>query len=603
MSGMQSYNTSLIMLAELTSHRLSPPDRKRLMTSIAAANLEAWSFVEPPSDIDLSLASLQVSAVDRPAKVLDARALQALLHKTDNDQFEAIAIHAAASAGSPSAAAMTLPLPTSAEGDFYLPVQHALTADIFDFILRFLPCSCDTEAALTRCQLVCRSWCCAARRVLSDPQHLATHLSLRTLLHPRYPAAAARCRLAIYPDEAQHLHKRRTILHAAIEHRAPIETIALLVSTQLSLAERADLRGVLPVHLAASVAAELCTPHGETAPTREGTSNGQTATWVVRRMEAGHLAEDWQQQCITLLLGASPQCRHLYSKARQTALHVACETGASARVVSTILGVVAATDTGGCKPAIPPKAAPNTGVLLNTDTPLPTADAPLASLSVALPVDLGSASSILAAPVAEFNRRVLQGLWRRITPAGLAALPSKNGAIALHLAARRGADSRAGVISSLLEAHPAGARTRDRDGLLPLHMAVQSGAPVAVVALLLDAFPIDRSWSPVDLLGLNHLGESFLHAKLAAEPALAAQPDAERRLLLHHAARSSSVPSIVAACAAVHPAATRQQDAYGKTPLHYALERQPDVVIGLIEVLLHAGRPQCLVAAATLYEP
>ena len=47
--------------------------------------------------------------------------------------------------------------------------------------------------------------------------------------------------------------------------------------------------------------------------------------------------------------------------------------------------------------------------------------------------------------------------------------------------------------------------------------------------------------------------------------------------------------AIVAAIAKLHPEAVRQQDAEHKTPLHYALERKPQVVVGVVEALLSVG--------------
>ena len=460
------------------------------------------------------------------------------------------------------------------------------TADAFDQILRMLPFPDPTanlpdashsdeprpDEALLICRQVSRTWCHASRRLFSDPHFLAHHLPLRTLLDLGCPAAAACYRLEAFPEEAKLTHKRRTALHLAVERRAAIQVVDRLLELHPAAASATDLRAILPIHLLAQA-----TPPKRLGGLRPiGGVGGRHAnnTYALERRNG---SDEWQARCAEKLLARHPLGRCLFTKDRKTALHIACEHGAPASLVEVLL-----------QPAVPG----------------PRIDGANGSNTAA-------AASFFQHP-STLSIDSLNRLMKPDLPASvLAALTGRGGANAVHFAMSNARSPRADTVAALLRACPDAARAHDRNGALPIHMAIELARPAgreaaaqfthntdgreapiprtcpAVVASLLDAYPITLSWPCVDLLRLGGLGEGHLRRKLQREPWQIIEADDDGRTLLHHAAKCNASTPLLEWISAQNLNAARTQDKEGKLPLHYALTHRPPKVKA-IEALLRA---------------
>ena len=125
---------------------------------------------------------------------------------------------------------------------------------------------------------------------------------------------------------------------------------------------------------------------------------------------------------------------------------------------------------------------------------------------------------------------------------------------------------------------------------MPLHLAIEAVAPLAVVRLLLDANPLTERWTCVDLMRLRCVGEPSLRRKLISEPWQAMAVDDERRLLLHHAAICKASATVVELLLRLNPTASRRQDGAMSLPLHYAMMHDRPV-LGAVEALVRVHAP------------
>ena len=105
---------------------------------------------------------------------------------------------------------------------------------------------------------------------------------------------------------------------------------------------------------------------------------------------------------------------------------------------------------------------------------------------------------------------------------------------------------------ALLKAHPDGAKQKDKNGRLPLHVAVERQAPEEVTLALLKAHPDG-----------------------------AKEKDENGRLLLHSAADRQAPEAVTLALLEAHPDGAKEKDENGRLPLHVAADRQAPVEVML----------------------
>lgn len=134
---------------------------------------------------------------------------------------------------------------------------------------------------------------------------------------------------------------------------------------------------------------------------------------------------------------------------------------------------------------------------------------------------------------------------------------------------------------AMLAACPEAAALPDARGWLPLHLAVEGGAPASLLAALLEAHPAAvgcaaaEEGTPLHAAVRRGVSAEIVSLLLQACPGAAAVPDATGQLPLHAAlARRDGVDDQVTLMLAVaHPAAAAAPDAKGRTPLHVLFSR------------------------------
>ena len=135
------------------------------------------------------------------------------------------------------------------------------------------------------------------------------------------------------------------------------------------------------------------------------------------------------------------------------------------------------------------------------------------------------------------------------------------------------------------------ATTEDRDGWLPLHVAAQNAASIAVFAALIEAFPggVARKNDDGDLAlhiaAANEACDAALLALIDASPETLQEADAGGELPLHTAAYNRASQSVLQRMVDVHQPALRHEDNYANLPLHVACENAaaPGVIRTLVD--------------------
>ena len=135
------------------------------------------------------------------------------------------------------------------------------------------------------------------------------------------------------------------------------------------------------------------------------------------------------------------------------------------------------------------------------------------------------------------------------------------------------------------------ATTADRDGWLPLHVAAQNAASIAVFAALIEAFPggVARKNDDGDLslhiAAANEACDAVLLALIEASPETLQEADSGGELPLHTAAYNRASQSVLQRMVEVHQPALRHEDNYANLPLHVACENAaaPAVIRTLVD--------------------
>ena len=230
-------------------------------------------------------------------------------------------------------------------------------------------------------------------------------------------------------------------------------------------------------------------------------------------------------------------------------------------------------------------------------------------------VDLGASSSVVCERLErpegseEAARRDIQ---TRAMPLHIAVMRATEAISAARLVGgSEAADAAAKrsylVIEALLQAFPKGAEARDLEGFTPMHLACYGGAPVSILTMLLDNYPIvpwqkvwkvmalprggggntvPREW--LELPEARNLGRLPLHC-CAAGPAhtdpirflltvydqAAKETDAAGRTPLHLACMGNAPEESVELLLQAHHEAAEVVDLMGRIPLEHALETRP----------------------------
>jgi len=170
-----------------------------------------------------------------------------------------------------------------------------------------------------------------------------------------------------------------------------------------------------------------------------------------------------------------------------------------------------------------------------------------------------------------------------------------NGCLPLHLAMR---ESSAEVVHALLEAYRPGAEAKTSNGWLPIHHAMNPSGSVEVARLLLDAYPAGAEAEtqggrlPLHIAVQNQAPGQVVQLLLDVHPAAAQMPDSNGLLPLHAAASFGASAAVVQALLAAHPAgATTKIASSGWLPLHSAVNSwAPFSIVRLLVDAYPAGK-------------
>lgn len=439
----------------------------------------------------------------------------------------------------------------------------------------------------------------------------------------------------------------RTPLHWAVNRDAPVDVVKALLDVAPSIARVGDRWGWTPLHLAArrcrdgnamsAAAGEIVQLLVDAAPdtaARQDASDRSTPLHLATQCGAAHAV-------VYALALAAPEAASMCDRYGRTALHLAALRGAAARsdVVSTLLMCDEESAVVGDRDGRTPlhlaarcgvssavlaaliEASPDSMTVQDAEgaTPLQSSLAQRAvALAEEIPIALLEACPEAAEMVNRHGARPLRTALEMGAPAAvLHALLAASVAPAadcdradrstpLHLAVANGVS--ASVLDALVKADraskkavagkPGAARQeegtpstamKDRDGNIPLHVAIAAGASAATVAFLVAADA--ESASIVNAMGATPL-HMALHSRSAlnvvrclldASPATLEVKDSRGRLPLHNALHNIEH---VNALLALAPTAVREPDGAGDMPLHLAAQYSSsvDVVQALLAV-------------------
>ncbi len=379
---------------------------------------------------------------------------------------------------------------------------------------------------------------------------------------------------------------------------ADADVVAALLVAHPEAALEEDGFGDLPLHAACSSNAPIAVVRALLAENPAALSKtGKNGVFV---LHAACGRRDADSGIVDALLAAHPEAARAKDKSGNLPLHVACASGAPIAIVRALLAVYSdalcekgsgAFLFGGSGSGKLPlqfacargKDADESVIALLLEQH--TEAARVKDASGDLP--LHAAALLAPAPVV----LALLAAWpesaREMSPT------SYGGRLALHLACDR-ADADAGVVDALLAAHPDAARTKDKDGCLPLHAAARS-APAPVALALLTAWPEGAREKGGDgrlalhlACGRTDADAGVVDALLAAHPEAAYAMDKTGDLPLHAACASSAPIAIVRALLAVHPAAVIEAGENGALVLHDACAKGDDASLDLVDALLAA---------------
>ena len=166
-------------------------------------------------------------------------------------------------------------------------------------------------------------------------------------------------------------------------------------------------------------------------------------------------------------------------------------------------------------------------------------------------------------------------------PAAASTQEGASGNLPLHIEAATNAWPSA--LEALLRVHPDGAACGSKKGRLPLHCLLEANESLGqrhaeALSALLAAFPgaadvahPDGTAPLLQLLNKATEEETVADTLGLVSPEAARRPDADGKLLLHHAAAKDDGP--VRCVLAAFPEAAAHADSSGRLPLHYAAAR------------------------------
>ncbi|KAL1496107.1 hypothetical protein AB1Y20_014732 [Prymnesium parvum] len=166
----------------------------------------------------------------------------------------------------------------------------------------------------------------------------------------------------------------------------------------------------------------------------------------------------------------------------------------------------------------------------------------------------------------------------------------KDGRLPLHIAVDEGKSE--GVVTALLAAFPEAVKEKDKDGSLPLHIAIDKGASEGVVTALLAAFPEavkekdEDGRLPLRIAIDKGASEGVVTALLAAFPEAAKEKGKDWSLPLHIAIDNRASEGVVTALLATFPEAVKEKDGDGRLPLRIAIDKGASE--GVVTALLAA---------------
>ena len=176
-----------------------------------------------------------------------------------------------------------------------------------------------------------------------------------------------------------------------------------------------------------------------------------------------------------------------------------------------------------------------------------------------------------------------------------ASTKNKDGKLPLHFAASTGPLACDKIISALLHVFNRGASEQEaRNYSLPLHYACAFKAPVSVVELLLNAYPLgtkesDKTGSlPLHLCIIYNASYEVVEKVLISNPQAVRARDGKQRLALHACCKFKASAQITTLIYRAYPQAINEEIETGtkKTPLYLAIRHGADADI--VEMLLKA---------------
>jgi len=135
-------------------------------------------------------------------------------------------------------------------------------------------------------------------------------------------------------------------------------------------------------------------------------------------------------------------------------------------------------------------------------------------------------------------------------------------------------------------------KNKDKDGKLPLHLALENKATFEVISALLAAYPEavkekDKYGRfPLHSAAENKATFEVISALLTAYPEAAKEKDDDGKLPLHHAVVSEAMFEVISALLTAYPEAVKEKDKDGSLPFCYAVVSEATVEV--ISALLTA---------------